>query len=140
MLLLFNQQPYHHALLRTAERLLAQGEPTIAVITAHIACEVYAEQILAFAFKKRGVADVAEAVSELLPSNNLANERVRKLYTALTGDEIQNTAFWSRFKESATLRNKAVHSRKRASAEQAQETCETAHELVKHLATIARAL
>jgi hypothetical protein len=42
---------------------------------------------------------------------NLANERIRELYVALTGDEVHNAprGFWSKFKDSATRRNKIMH-------------------------------
>ena len=83
LLLLFAgaQPPYHQTLLRTAKRMLEQDEPMIAVVVAHAACEIFTEQVLALAFKARGVALLEDWATDTLQSNNLANERTRKLYT-----------------------------------------------------------
>jgi hypothetical protein len=67
------------------------------------------ERAISRAFAEKGIGYLEESVEELLPCYNLANDRVRHLYNALTGDQIQNQSFWESFKESATRRNKAVH-------------------------------
>ena len=140
LLLLLNQPPYHKALLKTANRLLEDHQPAVALIVAHMACEIYAEQVMAQAFKKRGAADLEDAVTDLLSSNNLANDRVRRLYTALTDDQIQDTPFWKDFKESATLRNQAIHHGARISPEQARTSCEVAGKIVTHLDSVTKRL
>jgi hypothetical protein len=53
---LFNQQlqPYHRTRLDTANRLLGENQPALALVTAHMACAIYAEQVMSAAFKQRG--------------------------------------------------------------------------------------
>jgi len=139
LLLLINQLPYHRTLLDTADALVAR-QPAVALVTAHMACEIYVEQIMSAAFTKRGVAELEDSITELFPSNNLANERIRNVYVALTGDRIQEAAFWARFKESSSLRNQAVHHGARVSPDQGRAACAVARELVAHLDSITGAL
>jgi len=69
----------------------------------------------------------------LLPSYNLANDRVRSLYNAATGGEIQKQPFWQQFKDSATRRNKAVHEGKIATKAEAEASFNAASSLVAYL-------
>src|ERR1019366_3027302 len=101
--------PYPEALLTKAQELIVNGDFSIAVVVAHMACEISVERAISRAFVEKGIGCLEESVEELLPGYNLANERVRNLYNALTGAQIQNQSFWKSFKESATRRNKAVH-------------------------------
>jgi hypothetical protein len=69
----------------------------------------------------------------LLPGYNLANDRVRKLYNAVTGDQIQTQSFWQAFKESATRRNQAVHNGRIATKAEAEASFKAASDLVAYL-------
>ena len=77
-----------------------------------------------------------EAVDDLLPSYNLANEKVRTLYVALTADPIQQQFFWSEYKVVVKLRNKAVHAGNRLQESQAQMALRVAKLVVKHLQSV----
>jgi hypothetical protein len=101
---LFNQPPYHRTLLESADRFLSQNEPTAALVMAHMACEIYTEQVIALGFQKRGFTDLQDPTMALFSTNSLANDRLRALYVALTGDRIADAPFWARFKMSAQLR------------------------------------
>ena len=68
-----------------------------------------------------------------LSGYNLANNRIRKLYTALTGDEIQNQPFWQKYAESATRRNRIIHQGATVGKAEAEESLKTASDLVRHL-------
>jgi hypothetical protein len=46
-------------------------------------------------FTTKGLDYLKESVIALLNGSNLANDRIRKLYVALSGDEVHKTAFWS---------------------------------------------
>jgi hypothetical protein len=140
LLLLFNSPPYDVVLLDTARRLLNENQPAIALVVAHMACETYAEQVMSAAFMKRNVSELEDAVTAFLPSNSLANDRVRDLYVVLTNDRIQDAAFWSRFKESSRLRNRAVHHGERISPEQGRNACEVASDFLAHLKSIMTSL
>lgn len=141
LLLLFNSPPYHRALVDTAKRLLADNEPAIALVTAHMACEIYVEQVMSAAFQKANLGVLEDAVDELLPSRNLANKRVRDVYAAVTGDrQIQETPFWSKFKQSTELRNKAVHQGLRVSRDDADRACEVVAQVLEHLEKVMQTL
>jgi hypothetical protein len=85
------------------------------------------------AFKAKGIDYLEQPVDDLLPGYNLANERVRNLYNAVTGDEIQKQTFWQQFKESATRRNKAVHQGRIATKAEAEASFNVASGLVAYL-------
>lgn len=113
--------------------LLGRDQFGIAVVVAHIACEVAVERSFADAFAARRLEDIEESVIDLFSGYNLANKRIRNLYTALTGDEVQNEPFWSRFVGSAGRRNKMVHQGRAASRQEAEESLSAAEALVAHL-------
>ena len=124
---------YPEALLTTAQRLIADGECSIAVVVAHMACEISAERALSRAFTANGIGYLDEAVDDLLPGYNLANDRVRNLYNAVTGNEIEKQSFWQTFKESATRRNRAVHKGKVVTKAEAETSFKAAKDLVAFL-------
>ena len=140
LLLLFNQPPYYRLLLDTARQLLQQNHREIVLVTAQMACENYTEQIFVAAYHKKGIAYLEQPIDDLVPSYNLANEKVRSLYVALTGDRIHDQPFWPKYKELVTLRNKVMHSGARVSKDQAEEACKVADQLVTHLTAIIQAV
>jgi hypothetical protein len=125
--------PYPEALLTTAQGLIANGEFSIAVVVAHMACEISAERALSRAFAAKGIGYLEEAIEDFLPAYNLANKRLRNLYNAVTGDEIQKQSFWPAFTESATLRNKAVHEGKIVTKAEAEASFKATSDLVAYL-------
>lgn len=124
---------YPEALLTAAGNLLAAGEFSIAVVVAHMACEISAERALSRAFKAKALDHLEESVGDLLPGYNLANDRVRNLYNAATGDQIQNRHFWQAFKESAARRNQAVHRGRIITKQEADASLRAASDLVASL-------
>jgi hypothetical protein len=124
---------YPQKLLALAQELINREEHSVSIVVTHIACEVAVDRAFAQAFKAKGIESLEDAVEELLPSNNLGNDRVRQLYTALTGDAIQNQPFWSRFKESAGRRNKVSHNGKIYDKPEAEASLAVAKEFVAHL-------
>jgi hypothetical protein len=139
LLLLFGD-PLHRELLNTADRLLSQQEPAAALVTAHIACEIYSEQIISLAFRKRGITDLGTAVRKFFSGNHLANVRIRKVYVALTGDNIHEQPFWQAFSASWDLRNDVVHKGTRVAPDQGRDACEIARMFVAHMDAIAKSL
>jgi hypothetical protein len=69
----------------------------------------------------------------MLPCSDLANDRVRNLYNAVTGKEIQQQSFWNAFKESATRRNQAVHEGRILTKVEAEASLKAATDLVAFL-------
>jgi len=124
---------YHQVLLDTAQRLIAEDKPEIAVVTAQMACEIFTEQVVTAILEKKDVAFLEEAISALLPNYNLGHEKVLKFYVALSGDVIKKAIFWKRFKEATELRNKIVHRGRRITNQQAEDTCQAYLELIQHI-------
>lgn len=102
-------ETYPRELIRTATRLLDEGQYGICVVVAHMACEVATEARLSGAFSRRGIDYLEEPVLAFLNGYNLGVDRTRRLYTAMTGDAIQEQSFWQEFKESAARRNATIH-------------------------------
>jgi hypothetical protein len=128
-------ETYPKQLLNLAQSLIDQGEGRygIAVVVAHMACEIATERSLSIAFAHKDVEYLRDAVTDLLNGYNLANKRIRKLYTALTGDKIQNEAFWHVFKKSSERRNKIIHTGSIASKSDAEESYEAASQFLMHM-------
>jgi hypothetical protein len=125
--------PYPQRLLGVAQELIKNGEYSISIVVAHIACEVAVDRVFAAAFKAKGIEYLEEAVEDLLPGNNLSNNKIRKLYTALTGDEIEKQPFWSRFCKSVTRRNEVSHNGATYEKPDAEASLAVAKEVVAHL-------
>ena len=133
---LLAQRDYPMQLLEAAADMVSRGRYEVSVVTSQMACEVCAERVFRAYFLGRGVSFLDEAVDDLLPSYNLANEKVRTLYVALTADPIQQQFFWSEYKVVVKLRNKAVHAGNRLQESQAQMALRVAKLVVKHLQSV----
>ncbi|MGF6575081.1 hypothetical protein ABH945_007210 [Paraburkholderia sp. GAS333] len=64
---------------------------------------------------------------------NLATERIRGFYTALTNNNVTSLPEWKGFKESAERRNHIAHKGKIVQQKEAEETLAVTTALVKHL-------
>jgi hypothetical protein len=124
---------YPQTLLSTAQGLIDQGQFSIAVVVSHMACEIAVERSFDEAFASKGIPELEEPVTDLLNGYNLATERIRKLYTALTGDKIQDRPFWRKFKDSAARRNRIVHGGAIVGKAEAEESQKAASDLIGHL-------
>lgn len=124
---------YPQALLTFAEGLLISEQPKIAVVVAHMAAEIAAERSFSEAFRNRGLTYLEDPITEFFPSYNLANDRVRRIFTALTGNNLEKFDFWPAFKTSSARRNKIVHEGGRCSHAEATESIKAVRELVEHL-------
>ena len=124
---------YPQRLLTIARRLIDEDEFGIAVVVAHMACEIASERSLSEAFGAKGLQYFEDWVNGLNLGYNLANERIRSLYTALTGDEIQKEAFWEQFKESARRRNRIMHRGLIVAKAEAEDLHKAATDIVTHL-------
>jgi hypothetical protein len=124
---------YPEALLTTARGLIADEEFNVAVVVAHLACEIGVERALTRAFEEQDTAFLGESAEDMLPCYNLANDRVRHLYNAVTGNEIQRQTFWPAFRDSATRRNQAVHEGRALTKAEAEASLKAATDLVAFL-------
>ena len=127
---------YPKGLLTIAQSLIDQGLFDIAVITSCMACEVAAERAFDAAYAAKSLEPLGEAVDTLMNGHNLGNDRHRKLYNALTGSELENQSFWSRFKNASEKRNSIVHKCGHANKGEAEAALEAAKDLITHLKQI----
>ena len=102
---------------------------------AHTACEIATERSLDEAFVAKGISDrLQDWVKSLNYGYNLGSGRIRTLYTALTGDELQKEhAFWQKFKASVERRNSIVHKGVMVEKADAEASYEAASELLARL-------
>jgi len=124
---------YPQTLLATCESLINDGHYGISVVVAQVACEVSVERALSAAFKSKKLQYLEEPMLGFLNGYNLGNDRIRKLYTALTSDNIEHQSFWSAFKKSVVLRNKIAHNGKIASEQEARDSYKAASAFITHL-------
>ena len=77
--ILWNVISYTDKLFDTARRLFHEGEYGIAVVVAHMACEVAVERALTKEFAARGLEYLEDAVTGMMSGYNLGNDRHCKL-------------------------------------------------------------
>jgi hypothetical protein len=126
---------YEDTLLVKAQELITNGDFGIAVMVAHLACEISADRAISQAFTKKRIKYLEKWVEDLRLGQNLANPRVLKLYNAVTGDQIQKppNTFWPDFKESANLRNDVTHKGRIVTKAEAKKSHKAASDLVAYL-------
>jgi hypothetical protein len=98
-----------------------------------MATEIAVEKALTEGFASNGIAHLEEPVTAFLNGYNLASERIRDLYCALTGDLIHNQPWWSDFTTSAKRRNNIIHAGAHATAADAEASLKVADQLLAHL-------
>ncbi|WP_018175533.1 MULTISPECIES: zinc ribbon domain-containing protein [unclassified Thioalkalivibrio] len=127
---------YPNALLTIARSLIDQGHFNISIVTLLMACEVAAERAFDAAYSAKNLETLGEAVDGLMNGHNLANDKHRKLYNALTGVELEGQYFWPRFKSASEKRNSIVHRGGHANKDEAEAALQAARELITYLKQI----
>jgi hypothetical protein len=124
-------------LMSIASFLLARNDDKlcgIVTILAHLACEVAIERSMSDSFARKGIRSLEEPVADVLNGYSLADEKVRNLYTSLTGDEIREQPFWDRFIRSAKRRDHIVRKGLIVGRSDAEESFKTANDFLAHIA------
>jgi hypothetical protein len=124
---------YPQALLSDARNLIDSGQFSMGVVVSHIACELATERSLFAAFASKGIQYLEEWILDSLNGYNLANKRVRRLFTALTGNEIQEQPFWQNFTESVERRNQIVHRGVKVGQAEAEDSLKVATDFLAYL-------
>jgi len=127
---------YPQILLGITRYLLARNDDKLcglATIVAHLACEVAVERSLSDSFARMGIRSLEDAVADILNGYNLANDKVRNLYTSVTGDGIQEQPFWGDFIRSAKRRDDIIRKGLIVGRTDAEETIKTASDFLAHL-------
>jgi hypothetical protein len=125
----------YEVLLDTAKELRDSGYNDAAIAIAQTACEVCTERVLTDAFTAKGIEYLAKPVDGFVSSYNLGSDRVRKLYTAVTGHNIHqdDTDRWRTFKEHVERRHAVVHRGHAATVEQADASIEAVEYIIGRL-------
>jgi hypothetical protein len=132
-------------LLKTAEQLRDGGHWGSAVVFARTACELCTELVIAYGFHRlvtpgrpgrRFRFRLGEDVGSLIHTYNLADQKLRAVYEALTDDSIHQCSFWENYTRLSALRNRIVHSGEQATEEQGRQACATAEEFLRHMETV----
>jgi hypothetical protein len=121
-------------LLYLAKSLNDEGEHSVAVIVAHMACEIAVERVLSESLSTSDMEALRDLLLEMLNGYDLGNQRLRHLYNALGGD-LEKQLFWPSFEASARRRNRIVHSGKIVSRAEAGESYQAATQFVAYLAS-----
>ena len=127
---------YPQILLSIARFLLDKNDDKlcgIATIMAHMACEVAIERTLSDSFARKGIRSLEESVAGVLNGYNPANDKVRNLYTSLTGDEIQERPFWENFIRSAKRRENIIRKELVVGRKDAEESFKAANDFLSHI-------
>jgi hypothetical protein len=124
---------YPQSLLAAAKSLIDMNHFGISVVVMHMACEIATDRTISEYLIKNGIQYMEESINDLINGYNLANPRIRNLYTALTGDDIQNKPFWQQFVESAKRRNNIIHKGLIIGESEAKDSYAAVSDILKHL-------
>jgi hypothetical protein len=121
---------YPQILLAQARRFIDADHFGMGIVLAHTACEVATEQAMSQAFSTKGIQSLEDAVMRFLNGYNLATDRIRALYTALTDD---NITLPSGFNASSQRRNRIVHGGAAGTKQEAEESYIACSDVVIHI-------
>lgn len=124
---------YPDRLLVTAKRLFDEREYSVAVVVAHMGCEIAVQRAISNAFKANAIGYLEMPVRNLLNGYSLNNENNRDLLLALTGKEVQKQPFWDELQKSTTRRNRAIHAGVIATEDDAARSIQAALALIAFL-------
>ena len=124
---------YPQALITTAKDLASRKDFGIAIVVAHMGCEVAVERAMPAAFSSKQISYLEDPISEFLNGYNLGNTRNRKLFSALTGNDVEKQTFWGAFSQSAVRRNKMMHAGHIANESEANETLNACESLIANI-------
>ncbi len=134
-------------LLKTAELLIDNARSlgsqphnkvffAAAVVVAHTACEVITERVICQAIVTQKLEHLEDSLTSSILSYSMKNEKVQKLYKALTGDTAYNTQpFWQDFKPSARRRDAVAHTGEHVSEQDALQSLQVACDFVVYMET-----
>ena len=130
--------PLFEALLHSANGLLKADNPSAAVLVAQTAIEVCTERLITRLLDKRGASFLAEWIDDSLVNYNIASEKVRKLYEAVSTDKtIAQQPFWGLLQAHVQLRNDIAHQGRFATQTQGQASHDVAWQVVRYLSDTA---
>jgi len=106
---------FYDTFLVAARRLAADHEAgppeyAAAVVVAATACEVADERAVSALLEAKRPADMVKIIKGYQRRYTFVqDERLKRLWTSLSGDRIQDASFWERYTQHVKRRNEAVH-------------------------------
>jgi len=135
-LLLAGMLEPQNKLLEIARTYITNGTTSdlqASVMFSQMACEASTEIAVTALIIKKGFGLIAEPLDNLIRNYSLENDRLRSLYAALSGDDIQHANFWPDLKKHTKRRNAIVHQGVAVTKPEAEASLAAATALVRHL-------
>lgn len=129
-------KPFHRKLLDDARNTLASGPNEMVLVLSHAAAEQCTEWAITSLCAVRKVKELAEPIRELFASWDICNDKVRGVYSALSGDNPQQKPFWDRLKQLKIRRNRVVHGGEKCSAGDAADSVTVVEAYLLHVETV----
>jgi hypothetical protein len=135
------QSPRAIELLSAAEGM-ADERPENAVITAQIAVEVCVQRCFELLLRLEVDRDEAwMALVACVPDASLMDKRTRRLWQALTGDQISSASIWKPYQQHVERRNTAVHVGETVPRAEVDASIRVSRAMIEHMQdTVARIL
>jgi hypothetical protein len=120
-------------LLQRAKELQEQGVPGLAVVVAQSAVEVLVGQVISERLQAREIGGLREYIIGGIRTHSLNDNRLRKLWLELTGDEVIRTSGWPEYKAHLKRRNQVIHEGGDISADDARSSVAEAEAIIEHI-------
>jgi hypothetical protein len=133
-------KPFHRKLLDEAKNSLQSGLNEMAVVLSQAASEMCTEWALTTLFTIRNIQDLADPLLDLFVVPDICNERLHRVYAALSGDSPNQQPFWSTLKAHRDRRNVVVHRGQKSSHTEAQESVIVVEQYLIHVENVLKAL
>ena len=128
--------PMSLQVLAQARIVAAAGQQQFATVLAQAACELRTEDAFIEITRHRKTEALGEAVLGFAATTSLGDDRLRKVFTALTGDDPTKTPWWSDWTTSRKLPHDVAHAGAAFTAAQAMTAIESADNYIAHLTSV----
>jgi len=128
------QSQAHQQLISSSITQFDDGDFREAVVLAHIAIEMVADQTLGRWIETvEPIGLQAWLLKQVENNHNLGTTKALKLYESLSSDMISESQFWPDFVTGNHLRNDIMHEGADVSREQAESVIKNAQIVIEHL-------
>src|ERR1039458_4424778 len=128
--------PMSLSLLAQARQETTRGNHQFAVVLAQAACDLRAEDAIIELMRHRGVDYLSDAVLGMFDTTSFGNERLRKIFVALTGDDPAQAPWWSEWRKGRKLRHDVAHAGEPVTPVQAASCIDAAAAFIDHVTAV----
>lgn len=119
--------------LAQARLVAGQGQQQFAVVLAQAACELRTEDAFIELMRHRHNEALGDALLDFVSTTSLGNSRLRKVFTALTGDDPAQAPWWAAWIKSYNLRHDVAHAGAQVTSGQATTAIDSAADFIAHV-------